>query len=175
MNALYGVSVPDWYQGYINALRSRDFMKVLRESYGRNPALLLSIPDNKWNYSYSPGKWTVKEVLLHLTDCERIFAYRALRFARNDKTELSGFDEDEYAPNSNAAKRSDVSIIEEYKAVRAATLTLFEYCDKEMLSRTGYANGHEFSVQMVGAIIAGHELHHFQILKDRYGIDTNQF
>ncbi len=175
MNALYGVSVPHWYQGYINELGSRNFIQVLRESYGRNPALLLSIPQDKWNYAYSPGKWTVKEVLLHLTDSERIFAYRALRFARNDKTELSGFDENEFAPNSNAAKRSDVSIIEEYKAVRNATLTLFEYFDEEMINRTGYANGHEFSVRMVGAIIAGHELHHFQILKDRYGIDSSQF
>lgn len=170
MEIVYKVSVPSWYQGYVNTVGNRNFLDILREYYQKTPSLLLSLTGEQWNISYAPGKWTVKEVLLHLTDCERVFAYRALRFARNDKTELPGFDENEYAPNSHAAKRSEVSIIEEYKAVRNATLTLYNYFDEEMLNRTGFANGHEFSVRLLGAIIAGHELHHFQILKDRYGI-----
>ena len=171
----FRVVVPAWYQSYVSVLGKRNFMDVLRDSYQSTPALLLSLPQGKWNYSYSPDKWTVKEVLLHLTDCERIFAYRALCFARNDKTELPGFEENEYAPNSFAEKRSEVSIIEEYKAVRNATITLFNYMDEELLKRTGIANSVEFSVGLIGAIIAGHELHHLQILKDRYGIEIGGF
>jgi len=175
MQTDFKVLVPAWYQGYVNILGKRNFLDVLRDNYQSTPALLLSLPQGKWNYAYSPGKWTVKEVLLHLTDCERIFAYRALRFARNDKTELPGFDENEYAPNSFAEKRSEVSIIEEYKAVRNATITLFNYMDDELLKRTGVANDVEFSVSIIGAIIAGHELHHLQILKDRYGFEIGGF
>ena len=170
----YGVSIPSWYQGYVNAIGKRNYLDVLRESYQSTSSLLLSLQQEKWNYSYSPGKWTVKEVILHLTDCERIFSYRALRFARNDKTELSGFDENEYAPQAHAGRRSEVSIIEEYIAVRKSSLTLFEYFDDEMLKRTGTANGYEFSVLLIGTIIAGHELHHLQILKERYGVANGQ-
>jgi len=170
MEKKYGVPVPTWYQGYVNQIGDADFIEVLRKQYESTPTLLLSIPLEKWNYAYSPGKWTVKEVILHLTDCERIFAYRALCFARNDKTNLPGFDENDYAPNSAAAHRSEVSIIEEFKAVRKATITLFEYFNNEMMLRTGFANGHEFSVELVGTIIAGHELHHLQVLKERYGL-----
>ncbi len=170
MEIVYGVSIPSWYQGYVNTIGKHKFLDVLRQSYQSTPSLLLSLTGEQWNFAYAPGKWTVKEVMLHLTDCERIFAYRALRFARNDKTELPGFEENEYAPNAHAGRRSEVSIIEEYKAVRNATITLFNYFDEEMLNRTGYANGHEFSVKLTGAIIAGHEVHHLQILKDRYGI-----
>jgi uncharacterized damage-inducible protein DinB len=118
----FGIPVPSWYKGYVTSIGNKNFMDVLLENYKSTPALLLSLTGDKWNYSYSPGKWTVKEVLLHLTDCERIFAYRALRFARNDKTELAGFDENQYAPHAHAGRRSEVSIIEEYKAVRNATL-----------------------------------------------------
>ena len=166
----FGLPVPTWYQGYVNSLEKRNYMEVLRENLKATPSLLLALAEEKWDYAYAPGKWTVKEVILHLTDCERIFSYRALRFARNDKTELPGFDENEYAPNSFAHKRSEISVIEEYKAVRNATLTLFDSFDSLMLSRTGTANGNEFSVNMIGAIIAGHEIHHKKILHDRYGL-----
>jgi hypothetical protein len=166
----FGIPVPSWYQGYVNSLGNRNFIEVLRENLQGTPAVLLGLQQDLWDYAYAPGKWTVKEVLIHLTDCERIFCYRALRFARNDKTELPGFDENEYAPNCFAHKRSETSIIEEYKAVRNATLTLFENFDSLMMTRTGTANGNEFSVSMIGAIIAGHEIHHKKILQERYGI-----
>ena len=170
METDFVVSVPLWYRGYVDSLKNRNYLDVLREHYESVPSMLLALPDEKWNYAYAPAKWTVAELMMHLADSERIFAYRALRFARNDKTELPGFDENEYVPTIHAARRTGVSIIEEYKAVRNATIVMFEYFDEEMLQRTGIANGNEFSVKLLGAIIAGHETHHLKMLKERYEV-----
>lgn len=170
METDYVVSVPLWYRSYVDSLRDKDYMNVLLEHYESVPALLLSMPEEKWNYAYAPAKWTVAELLMHLVDSERIFAYRALRFARNDKTELSGFDENAYVPTIHAERRTGVSIIEEYKSVRNATICMFRNFDTEMLQRTGIANKNEFSVKLLGAIIAGHETHHLRMLKERYDV-----
>ncbi|HMT28633.1 MAG TPA: DinB family protein, partial [Bacteroidia bacterium] len=98
----YGVEIPEWYQGYVNSIGNSDFTDVLLNQYTATPGFLEKIPVEKWDYSYASGKWTIKELLIHVIDCERIFAYRALRFARNDQTELPGFEENDYAPNSGA-------------------------------------------------------------------------
>src|SRR5690606_33181183 len=103
-----------------------------------------------------------------LIDCERIFSYRALRFARQDKTDLSGFDQDDYVPASNANSRTMESLLKEYKSVRLATRVLFESFDEKALLQTGKANGYLVSVRALAFIIAGHEQHHLNIAKERY-------
>jgi hypothetical protein len=117
-------------------------------------------------------KVTVAELVIHLLDSERVFAYRALRFSRGDKTELPGFDENEvYSFRSRGEQNRCVSIIEEYKAVRNATIAMFQNFDEDMLLRTGTANDNEFSVKLLGAIIAGHETHHLKNA-ERNGYDV---
>jgi len=126
------------------------------------------IPSDKLNYRYSEGKWTVKDIILHLIDAERIFAYRALRIARNDKTELPGFEENEYVVEANASDRSLSSLLEEYKMVRNSTICLFKSFTNEQLERLGVASESSVSVRAIGVIIQGHEKHHLEIIKERY-------
>lgn len=124
----------------------------------------------KADYSYAPGKWTVKEVIGHMCDAERIFAYRALRFSRGDATELPGFDENEYVARSNFRDRTIEDLLEELWAVRAATLSLAKHLPESSLANRGSANGAPISVRALLYIIAGHERHHLAILRERYGV-----
>jgi len=118
--------------------------------------------------AYAPGKWTIKEVLLHVTDDERIYAYRCLRFARGDRTPLPGFEQDDYAPRSCAGRRSGEELLEELTAVREATIALFRWLPEEALPRWGEADGHRVTVRALGWHIAGHEAHHRAIVRERY-------
>ena len=127
-----------------------------------------SVPVDKHNYRYAENKWTVKEILLHIIDAERVFAYRALRIARQDKTALAGFDQDDYVINSNAENRSMTSLLEEYRSVRMASVALFESFSDEALLSIGTASGSSVSVRAIGCIILGHEKHHQQIIEERY-------
>jgi hypothetical protein len=127
-----------------------------------------SIPSNKLNYRYSNDKWTIKDILLHLIDTERIFAYRALRIARNEKVELPGFNEDSYVVEALANERSLSSLLEEYKMVRNATICLFKSFSENQLARIGVASNNSISVRAIGVIIQGHENHHMEIIKERY-------
>lgn len=165
---MYGVLVPEWYKGYVNSIKGIEFRGVLKEQFKTTPSILKNIPSGKWDYAYAPGKWTIKQLIIHLTDAERIFAYRALRFARNDATELAGFEEDDYAVHCMSELRSPESIINEYHAVRSSTLALYDSFNDEVMMRKGIANGKEFSVGLLGIVIAGHQMHHMAILKDRY-------
>jgi uncharacterized damage-inducible protein DinB len=130
--------------------------------------LVLSLPGEKLNYRYAKNKWTIKEILVHIVDDERIYAYRALRFARNDKTELPGFEQDDYALYSAANERSIENIFEEYEAVRNATIALFNGLPEDSFLRIGIANNNKVSVRALAYHIAGHELHHINIIKERY-------
>jgi len=168
----FGNPVPSWYAGYFESLAGTHFLHALSDQMAVSANLIASLSSSKLGFAYADGKWTVAEVLLHIIDCERIFAYRALRMARNDSTPLPGFDENEYAPNSGASLRTVGSIMEEYLAVRRSTLALFQNLSPEMLSRTGTANGHLFSVEMIGVVTAGHELHHVNVLRGRYGLES---
>ena len=114
------------------------------------------------------GEWTIKEILVHIIDDERIYGYRALRYARNDKTELPGFEQDDYVPYSNANGRSLDSILEELTAVRQATITLFNSFDEDALLRKGIGSGNIMSVRAAAYHIAGHELHHLKSIKENY-------
>lgn len=158
----------EYYKKYIDLVDTDDINDALE--YGTSQMIKLSnnIPPTKYDYSYGEGKWTTKESLIHLIDTERIFAYRALRFARGDKTELPGFDQDNYVPTAKGHQRSFSAIMKEYKSVRQASISLFKSFDEEMLTQVGLASGNPFSVRALGYIIAGHEIHHRNILKERY-------
>lgn len=126
------------------------------------------IPATKHNYRYAKGKWTIKELVQHMLDAERIFAYRALCFARKDKTALPGFDENDYANNAKAKKRHWKELIEELKLVRVANEIMFRSFDKSQLQSAGTANNNQISVNAIGFIMVGHTTHHMNIMRERY-------
>jgi uncharacterized damage-inducible protein DinB len=130
--------------------------------------LVRDVPEDVLVTPCAPDEWTIKEILLHVIDDERIYACRALRFARGDATELPGFEQDEYVPVSNANARSIASLLDEYAAVRSATLTLFDNLDDAAFVRQGIANGHAMSVRAAAYHIAGHELHHIASIRQNY-------
>ncbi|MDX1314869.1 MAG: DinB family protein, partial [Eudoraea sp.] len=125
-------------------------------------------PEDKLHYAYGPDKWTVAEVLMHIIDSERVFQYRALRFARNDQTPLPGYEQDDYIPYSGASQMTKESLVQQYQAVRQSTIALFSTLDEEALTRAGEANGVKMSVRAVGFCCCGHQRHHRNILRDRY-------
>jgi hypothetical protein len=127
-----------------------------------------SITEEMSSKAYAPGKWTLKELLQHLIDAERIFAYRALCIARKETLSLPGFDENEYAANSRANSRTWKSLIEEMKTVRNATKMLFESFSAEVLTQTGLSNNNPIDVNALGFIMAGHLAHHVRVIKERY-------
>lgn len=129
---------------------------------------ILSLPEEKLLYRYAEGKWTIKEIMVHLSDDERIYAYRALRFARGDKTDLPGFEQDDYAVHSGANERDIKDILNELATVRQATISLFEAFDSEALMRAGMADGKIMSVRAAAYHIAGHEMRHINVIKERY-------
>lgn len=161
-------SVPQFYKNYVKQIEETDVLQALRLSGFRSQVLIHSIPVEKADHRYADGKWTIREVLCHILDAERIFVYRALRFARNDRTNLHSFDENTYAPEANAGGRSLKKIADEFTHLRASTVDMFEGFTEEMLHRRGMANNNEMSVLSLGFIIAGHEAHHRKILADRY-------
>ncbi|MEM1123115.1 MAG: DinB family protein [Bacteroidota bacterium] len=158
----------DYFKTYIRKVSGEDFVAVLRQSLAQNLAKLYTLTEAEWNHKYADDKWTVKEVLLHIMDTERIFAYRALRIARNDKTPLMGFEQDDYVPYSEPDNRTPASLIEEYELLRRSTIALFQNMSSEMLDRMGTASGGGVSALALGFMTAGHEIHHWQILEERY-------
>ncbi|HSP07494.1 MAG TPA: DinB family protein [Acidobacteriota bacterium] len=160
---------PDYAIMYIGLLPDDGLvLRHLKSNLKATKDLILSLPEEKLLYRYAEGKWTIKEVLAHIIDDERIYTYRALRFARNDATELPGFEQDEYARYSGANNRKIKNILKEFAAVRNATIALFESLDEEALGRSGVANGNRVTVRALAYHLAGHELHHINILKERY-------
>jgi len=143
-------------------------LKHLKNNFKATKDLLLSLPEETLNSRHEDGKWTIKELLVHIIDDERIYAYRALRFARNDKTELPGFEQDDYAVYSGANERGIRDIVKEFETVRNATISLFQNLDRDALTRSGVANGNVMSVRAAAYHIAGHELRHVQLIKERY-------
>lgn len=158
----------DYFKRYINKVPNSDIIASLSEGQKEMEQFCQQIPSNKWEHRYAEGKWTIKEVLMHIIDTERIMAYRALCIARNDQTSLPGFDQDDYILPSNANLRSPESLLAEYKAVRAATIALFVHFDQTMFTRMGTANNSPISPRALAYIIAGHEIHHLAIVRERY-------
>lgn len=157
-----------FYAGYVARVPAGDIVSVLQRQIGETRALLEEVGEGRAGYAYAPGKWTVKEVVGHLADAERVSSYRALRFARGDKIELPGFDENAYVPAGGFARRSLRSLLEELEAVRAATVALFHGLPEEAWLRRGVANRNAVTVRALAWIIAGHELHHREVLETRY-------
>lgn len=154
---------------YINHLpNDGEVLQHMRAGLGAVKEMITPLTEGQLLYRYAPGKWSIKEVLLHIMDAERIFAYRALRIARNDKTPLPGFEQDEYTPESYADERSIESIMTEYEAIRRNTLLLFDGLKDETASRSATVNNHNTSVRALAYMIAGHELHHITILREKY-------
>jgi uncharacterized damage-inducible protein DinB len=161
-------NVPPFYMTYVKLVKDEDLLEAMTKSSKVTLQLIRSIPETKGEFRYEPEKWSIKELLCHMIDTERIFAYRALRFARNDKSPLAGFEEKDYAPEANAHNRSIQDIANEMEHVRLTSIDLYSSFSEEMLARTGKANNTEVSVLNLGYIISGHETHHRNVLVERY-------
>jgi uncharacterized damage-inducible protein DinB len=156
------------YAPYIEKVGDVNLVEELEISVHRLIRFIQEIPMDKFDYRYAEGKWTIKDILLHLIDAERIFSYRALRFARNDKAPLASFDENEYVIEANAGKRSIQDLLTELAMVRQATLSLFKNFTEEELFRIGTASGKTMSVRALGMVIIGHQNHHQKVFIERY-------
>lgn len=157
-----------YFDRYISLVPGNDILATL-ESQRRQTLILLSGRDeDEGDFRYAPDKWSAKEVLGHVCDTERIFAYRALRISRGDTTPLAGFEQDDYIRNGPFAKIPFAEVIEDYIAVRRATLTLLRNLDEQAWLRRGVANKNEATVRAIAYTMAGHELHHRRILEEKY-------
>jgi hypothetical protein len=161
-------TVPTFYQRYVEQVKDMEIIEAMRFSSSRTLEIIRSIPESHGEFRYADGKWSIKEVITHMLDVERIMSYRALRFARNDKTDLPGFEENDYAPEANAHARTLKQLADETERLRVTTIDLFSNFTEEMLQRKGTANRNELSVVNLGYIIPGHESHHRNILLERY-------
>jgi hypothetical protein len=157
-----------YYGKYIAQVPDGDLISMLREQIMETVGLLGGLPEGKANFAYAPGKWTIKEVIGHMIDVERVMAYRALRIARADTTDLPGFDENAWVPVANFGARTIADLLEEFQVVRAATVHLAKHLDAEALARRGSANKNGISVRALLYIIAGHERHHLALFRERY-------
>lgn len=160
--------VPEFYHGYINKVKENDLIPALQNSTSAMLELLNSIPADKRDYRYGEDKWTIKEVVQHMMDAERVFAYRALRFSRKDDNKLPGFNENHFTKFSKAANRNWDEMIEEMKHLRKANELMFASFDNEQLEYEGIASDRPVYVLGIGFICAGHINHHCQVIKERY-------
>lgn len=157
-----------YYGRYISLVAGDDILVTLGEQLRETSALLSSRAEADGDFRYAPEKWSVKEVIGHVSDTERIFAYRALRVSRNDQTPIEGFEQDDYVRHGGFGQRRLADVVGEFISVRKATLSLLRDLDEAAWTRRGLANKNEVSVRALAYIMAGHELHHRTILKDKY-------
>lgn len=157
-----------YYDQYIAESKCVDLMKGMHDTHIETQQYILSLPEDVLNYRYEKDKWTIKEIMGHLMDCEIVFMYRALRFARKDKTPLPAFDENFYAQTSNAGSRDIMDLMREYDVVRNTTIHLFKTFNDKMLDEKGTANNLEMTPRALGYSILGHEVHHLAVIKERY-------
>ncbi len=168
-NQLQSTEYAAYFAPYIQSVS--DEYKLIEEleiSVHRLIKFVQNIPMDKFDYRYAEDKWTIKDILQHLIDAERIFAYRALRFSRNDTTPLASFDENEYVVEANANRRSIQELLMELAVVRQSTLSLFKTFSEQELLRTGIASKNPMSVRALGFVIIGHQNHHQRIFEVRY-------
>lgn len=176
MRAVPSIPRPDpdefapYYGTYISQVPDTDILDLLAEQNRETAALLEGVPPTREDYRYEPGKWSIKQVVGHLSDTERAFAYRALRFSRGDAQPVPGFEQDAYVAGANFDDRTMADLTSEFVAVRQGTLALFRSLSPDMLVRRGTASGVTFSVRAIPYIIAGHERHHVRMLRDRYRV-----
>ena len=158
----------EYYRGYVENVPEGDILSLLQTEVVRTRSLLERVPPKRENYAYAPGKWSVKDVVGHLIDSERMFGYRALCFARNDPARLPSFEQDHYSLYSNASRRPLGALMEELECVRRSHIALFKSFDEAASARRGIASDVEFSVRALPYIIAGHEIHHRRVLEKHY-------
>jgi len=157
-----------FYAGYVVSVPDGELLHILMQQTDDLRSLLTPLPPATWHHRYAPGKWSVAEVLGHVCDAERILAYRALRFARGDRTPVPGFEENDYVPMGRFDERAPHSLLAEFEMVRAATLALFRHLPDDAAERIGTANGADVTVRALAYIITGHQRHHANVLRERY-------
>jgi len=157
-----------YVQRYLDNIPSENWLEELKKSGEKTTEIYSKLTEEQSNFAYAEGKWTLKELLLHLSDTERVFQYRILAFARGDQNELPGFDEELYANQSFANERSLESLLEEYKLARKSSQVLLETMNSSALKNIGTANGNQISVETIGKLIVGHNYHHLNIIEERY-------
>lgn len=157
-----------FYAGYIESVPLGDLVVVLRTQMDETLALVRGLPEAKGDHRYAPGKWSIRDVVGHVCDSERVFAYRLMRIARGDATPLPGFEQDDYVARGDFGARSLASLAEEFEALRRATIALVSALDDAAMARRGSANGVQVSARALAYIIAGHERHHLHVLRSRY-------
>ena len=153
---------------YIKAAENKTLSEGLIDGLPQLVNFVKNIPAEKLEYRYAEGKWTIKDIVLHMMDTERIFAYRALRISRGDKTPLPGFEENDYVPFAVANSRSIESLLAEYEHVRKATISFFESLNEDQILFFGTASDNDISVRAIGFIITGHQNHHLRVISERY-------
>ena len=168
MNPESTVEYPAFYAPYFKAIEGADVPTLMRTQLAEIEQLGIAIDEERAAYRYAEGKWSIKELLGHLVDCERIFGYRALCIARGETQHLPGFDENDYVANARFDDRPFSSIIEEFLALRLSNIVLFESFTDEQRAVVGQANGNPISVRAIECIIAGHVQHHITVLRERY-------
>ncbi len=168
INKPVGLNPKLYYIPFISSAKGEDLIKSLEISMAQIIDLIDGIDDAVGNYAYQDSKWSIKQVLKHISDSERVHAYRALRFGRNDKTDLPGFEENDYAQTDNSKNLSLIEIKDEFIAVRNATIQLFKTLNKASLDYVGTGNGLELTPRIIGWIISGHATHHHNVIKERY-------
>ncbi|MDP2039180.1 MAG: DinB family protein [Ignavibacteria bacterium] len=157
-----------YYGKYINLVPEGNILEILSDQIPSVEKLFSRITEEKSKFRYAEGKWSIRELLGHITDTERVFAYRALRFSRNDKTALPGFEQDDFVPNSNHDNVLLKDLVEEFILVRKSNIKLFESFTDEMWLRTGTASENTMSARAVAFNLAGHLIHHSNVLKEKY-------
>ncbi len=162
---------PAYYQSYLDLVRGNDVLKALKDQVIDIQAVISEIPEDKENFAYAESKWTIKQVLGHVVDTERIMAYRALCIARKDKTKLPGFDEKLFVANADFETRTLYTLAHEFAIVRESNISLFKTFKDENLDEMGNANGKDVSLRAVLYMIAGHATHHLNVIKTRYLLD----
>lgn len=157
-----------YYDIYISLLDGKDIITDLEKSIRETLKLLESISEEKGIYRYADGKWSIKELIGHLIDTERIMAYRALRFSRGDKTPIEGFEQDPYVENADFDSCRLIDLAKQFNLLRQSNILMFKALPEESWLKTGIASGNPTSVRAFAYIIAGHEIHHINVLKERY-------
>ena len=160
----------DYYRAYIDLVPDGDIVQILESQWNETRPSLDSIPTEKQNYRYQDGKWSVAQVIGHLIDAERVFSFRAFAFARGDDQALPGMDQDDYVEKGNHESYEFGDLIHEFDALRRSNLILFSNLEDSAWDRSGVASGHSVTVRALAYIIAGHELHHRAVLRDRYHV-----
>ena len=161
-----------YFLGYSDRIdEEADILEALEEQTALVHGALARLPRERWSHRYAAGKWSVREVLGHLIDCERVFALRALWFARKGEGEMPGFSEDGFVAAGGFEERAVGELLVEYDTVREATLAFYRGLSEEALERSGTANGSRIVVRAFPWILAGHELHHLDVLRERYGVE----